>query len=410
MVDESAVDVGTNAVNLMELDAVKALAALEEETEKIELSRFDEAELKTLQVAALEQMANEFEIRVGRKKNPDHILRSLLLHKKKLEKELVHQNLGLEEARVAATKAINDAVQEFAVRETLGDIIGVLECVSSLVGVVETKHEIIKNEDSFSKSEVKRECSALLDNLKDILVAKSADVKLGAANIGDLFTKKKINWTPDDKNKILVLLSKSTSASKMLIDLKNDGHKHLPTAGLISKWSAYKEKYGWFSEDGETERKRTSSNISKSKLTSEYFDNLVLGRILICLSLGMKTKRQTYKDIGRALQKSDEFQIPNSTSHPHHKRNVAIQKLTFSDGWVSSFKKRHGLVRRVGDAQKMGKLPTLEEISDNQELYQIRVESESILPELRCAAGKFSFLYYFFSNSRFLRLMLDRLQ
>ena len=122
----------------------------------------------------------------------------------------------------------------------------------------------------------------------------------------------------------------------------------------------------------------------------------MFGRILICLSLGMKTKRQTYKDIGRALQKSDEFQIPNSTSHPHHKRNVAIQKLTFSNGWVCSFKKRRGLVRRVGDAQKMGKLPTLEEISDNQ--------------ELRCAAGKFSFLYYFFSNSRFLRLMLDRLQ
>jgi len=349
-----------------------------------------------LQVAALEQMSKEFEIRVGRNKNSDHILRRLLLHKQQLETELEHQNLALEEARVAATKAINDAVQEFAVCETLGDIIGVLECVSSLVGVVEIKHEIIKNEDSFSKSEVKRECSAVLDNLKDILVAKNANVKLGAANIGGFLRKKKINWTPEDKNKIYMLLSKFDSVSKMLSHLRKNGHKNLPSTGLISKWSTHIKEHGYFSEDGETERKRTSSNISKSKLTSEYFDNLVLGRILICLSLGMKTKLQTYKDIGEALQESKDFQIPNSTSHPHHKRNVAVQKLKFSNGWVYGFKKRHGLVRRVGDKQKMGKLPTLGEISDNQERYQIHVESENIVPELRCAAGKFSFLYYFF--------------
>ena len=81
--------------------------------------------------------------------------------------------------------------------------------------------------------------------------------------------------------------------------------------------------------------------------------------------------------------------------HVHHKRNAAVQNLTFSDGWVDKFKKRHRLVRRIGDMQKLGKLPSLAEVSDNQEKCQIEYDRLDCLPALIATAGKFSCCWLF---------------
>ncbi len=62
---------------------------------------------------------------------------------------------------------------------------------------------------------------------------------------------------------------------------------------------------------------------------------------------------------------------------------------------MDKFKTRHNLVRRVGDMQKLGKLPTLEEVSDNQEKCQIMYDSLDCLPELIATAGKLFFIYLF---------------
>jgi hypothetical protein len=375
-----AMDIEMETVDESNINEVHALQATHDDIESA-LTRFSDVELNKLKLQALVHLASEFEVRLGRHQNDEHVKRSLVMKRDTLLKQLDAQKVALEVAHAAANDAEENAVIEYVTTNTLNGIVVALE-----------KQEQINNEDEQSKKSVDIVCKDVVDGMIKQLTCASAGVNIdGMENIGDLFTRKRTQWKPDDKNKIIVLaLNFANNVTKMLSQLKSEGHKLLPSEGTVSKWLKHYRRYGFFSEDKVTASKKISNAVSKGKLTSELLDDLIFGRILILLSLGMKTKRQTYKDVGKVIQATAEFE-PVAKDHPHHKRNAAVQKLKFSNGWVDKFKRRRGLVRRIGDMQKLGKLPTLAEVSDNQEKCQIEYGRMDCHPALIATAGKFSF-------------------
>ena len=125
-------------------------------------------------------------------------------------------------------------------------------------------------------------------------------------------------------------------------------------------------------------------------MASKEFDDMIFGRVMILVSLGTKTNLKLYASLGKSVQKLPKYQSVHK-NHPNHIRNKKIQKLTFSDGWITKFRKRHRLVRRAGDKQKTGKLPPDEVVSANQLRIQAKMEAAHIHPLLKAASGKNNF-------------------
>ena len=381
---EPTVEIEMEAVDKSNIDEVHAMQAANDDLENV-LTRFSDVELNKLKLEALVQLAEEFNIRLGRHKMEQHITRSLVMKRNTLQKQLEAQKAALEVAHTVANNAEEMARIKYGTTNALDCIVALLE-----------KQEKIDNEDSQSKKSVDIVCKDVVDEMIKQVMHVSAGLNINdLEKLGDLFTRKRIKWSNNDKNKIIAIALKfqtnELTVAEMLNRLKKDGHKILPSPGSVSKWLTSYRKYGFFSEDCVTVAKQKSKAISTGKLTSELFEKLVLGRVLILLSLGFKTKRQTYANVGLAIQATDEFKLV-SKQHVHHKRNAAVQKLTFSNGWVDKFKSRNNLVRRVGDMQKLGKLPSLEDVSDNQEKCQIEYERLRCLPALIATAGKLFFL------------------
>ena len=211
--------------------------------------------------------------------------------------------------------------------------------------------------DQVTMTYIDQTCKKVMDGIVLQLSAKETGLVVqrvqAAENPAATLTKARHHWSGRQKNMYVTLLEVYKTPAKLLEALAKEGHKLLPTEWMLLRW---KSKYPFSDLDS---RDLMAKAVSDGKLTNKAYDQRVLGRLLLLLSLGAKGGNKLIVAAAKQIRLLKDF-----------KGDEALAKLKFSPGWLEKFKKRHNMVSRKGDKMKQGKVPGPAEIDANQKEYQ----------------------------------------